>query len=143
MNRTEGQFSPVRSWLLLWTTATLLVLSRVLLPTAGLDRTEAVLDATARVCPPYRNSGNPERIPWAVTGVSSRLPFSVTCLMQALVGQALFDARGHRSDVRLGVTKDDEELRAHAWVERNGDVVIGELDDLSEFQPIDDSGDLW
>lgn len=135
MNWSES----IPNGLLLSTTVILLVLSRVALPVFGFETTKRLVASSTKWCPPYRTQLEPDRISWAVNGVSSRLPLSFTCLMKALVGQSLFAANGHQSALQFGVAKDsDDELQAHAWVERGGSVVIGELHDLSKYQLIEE-----
>lgn len=49
-----------------------------------------------------------------------------SCFPQALVGEMLLERNGHPAVLRIGVIKQpDGDLKAHAWVERNGEVVIG------------------
>lgn len=139
MGQPESDPVPGRELPLLWTTTTMLLVSRLLLPTAGLDRTARVLDSVSRWAPPYRGSVTPDRIAWAVPGVAARAPLTFTCLMQALVAQSLLAAHGHSAAICYGVRRGDgDDLRAHAWVEREGKVLIGDLDDLGEYQRIDD-----
>jgi hypothetical protein len=57
--------------------------------------------------------------------VSSYVP-RATCLTQALAGQVLLQHFGHRAVVHVGVTKDEGQIQAHAWLESGGKVVIGE-----------------
>ncbi len=57
----------------------------------------------------------------------SRYVPSATCLTQALATQALLRLKGQGSRVRIGVDKDENDgLMAHAWVEVNGRIIIGE-----------------
>lgn len=66
-----------------------------------------------------------EDITWAVRRVSRSVP-GATCLTQALAAQLLLSRRGHASRLRIGVTRPaDERLRAHAWLERDGVILIG------------------
>lgn len=136
MHRPDRWSIPDEERSLLCTTTVLLVLSRVSLPIAGRETTERLLGTIARWLPPFGRRPEPDRIAWATEGVARRLPLSTTCLMQALAGQSLFDAYGHPSVVRFGVSKDADELRAHAWVEHGGAVVIGELDDLCRYRQL-------
>jgi hypothetical protein len=49
-----------------------------------------------------------------------------SCFPQALAGEMLLKRNGYQANLRIGVIKhDDGSLRAHAWVESNGVVVIG------------------
>jgi hypothetical protein len=63
------------------------------------------------------------RLMWAVN-VTSRYVFRSTCLTKALTAQIILDQYGHQSNLRIGVTK-GEKFEAHAWVEFDGDVVMG------------------
>ncbi len=67
-----------------------------------------------------------EQIAWAIRVVSRYLPGTMNCLVQALAAQAMLARRGHPSCVRIGVAKDEGgQLKAHAWVECEGKIVIG------------------
>lgn len=49
-----------------------------------------------------------------------------SCFPQALVGEMLLERNGHPARLRIGVIKQPGgDLKAHAWVEQNGEVVIG------------------
>jgi len=65
------------------------------------------------------------RVTWAVA-VASRYVPAVTCLIQALTTQVLLNRRGLAADLRIGVTRDHAgTFAAHAWVEYQGNIVIG------------------
>ena len=77
-----------------------------------------------------------DRIPWAVVVTSRYIPFT-KCLTQALVAQILFAQYGYAAQLRIGVKKDGRKrLKAHAWVESQGQIVIGDFKDLSHFSPL-------
>jgi hypothetical protein len=62
---------------------------------------------------------------WAVGRASRAIP-GATCLTQALAAQLLLSRRGLPSRLRIGVTRaHGGGLRAHAWLESGGVVVIG------------------
>ena len=65
------------------------------------------------------------RIVWASRAAARRTPFG-TCLSSALALQRLMAANGHGSDLHIGVARDAGAFVAHAWVERDGIVLIGE-----------------
>jgi hypothetical protein len=66
-----------------------------------------------------------------------RLVPAATCLPQALAGRAMLAKRGIACDLRIGVAKDEHgHLQAHAWVEVEGRVVVGDLPDLARFSPV-------
>lgn len=63
---------------------------------------------------------------WAVGAVAKRVLGDAPCLTQALTAQYLLERRNYPTDLVIGVSKGAQgELLAHAWVERNGQVVIG------------------
>jgi Transglutaminase-like superfamily len=76
------------------------------------------------------------KIAWAVNAVSRYMP-GVKCLARALTTQVLMNRYGHSSELRIGVAKGETGiLEAHAWIEYQGLVVIGNLTDLSRFMPL-------
>ncbi len=79
---------------------------------------------------------SPDRLVWAVVVASKYIPFT-KCLTQALVAQILFAQYGYAAQLRIGVKKDGRKrLKAHAWVESQGQIVIGDFKDLSHFSPL-------
>lgn len=62
-----------------------------------------------------------------------------TCLPQALAGSVLLSLQGYGSTVRIGVAPAaDQPFRAHAWLMCGEDVIVGDGEDLSAFQPLTD-----
>ena len=67
-----------------------------------------------------------DRITWAVTVVAARVP-RASCLTQALAATLMLVRHGHAATLRVGVAKnDDGTLRAHAWLESDGQPILGE-----------------
>jgi len=72
------------------------------------------------------NSFPQDKIAWAV-GAVSRYVLKATCLTRALAAQFLLQQEGYQAILRIGVNKSkDDDLQAHAWVESQGKVLIGE-----------------
>jgi hypothetical protein len=70
--------------------------------------------------------GYRSRTIWAVETVARALLPAGPCLSQAIVADMLLRRRGYPSVLRIGVAHGARgELRAHAWVESDGEVVIG------------------
>lgn len=65
---------------------------------------------------------------WAVEAVAWRFGPFHNCLVKSLAGQRVLAKRGRHSQVRIGVAKDGrrERLDAHAWLELDGRVILGE-----------------
>jgi hypothetical protein len=69
----------------------------------------------------------------AVRSVSRFVP-SATCLTQALAVRTLLRLRGQKSKLQIGVARDEnQKFLAHAWIEVEGRVVIGETADLKQY----------
>jgi hypothetical protein len=61
-------------------------------------------------------------------------PFRINCLPQALVGHKLLREKGFDVQLKIGVQKDRRhQLAAHAWLEYQGRVVLGDLRGLARF----------
>lgn len=77
------------------------------------------------------------KIVWAVNAASRYMPGGVKCLARALTAQVLMTYHGHTPELRIGVAKGEGgNLEAHAWIEYQGRVAIGNLKDLSRFIPL-------
>lgn len=96
---------------------------------AGVRRLAAMHPRSARRTEDVRT------IVWAVRAVSRRFP-AATCLTQAIAARVLLVRHGLAAELRVGVARDAVgEFRAHAWLEREGRVIIGGDESLS-FKPM-------
>lgn len=92
----------------------------------------------ARMRPLYNGSqkadhGSVDRVVQAVSLASRYVP-SATCLTQVLTAQALLAQCGRMTHVRIGVAKDEAgKLEAHAWLESEGRIIIGDARDLGRY----------
>lgn len=74
-----------------------------------------------------------KRTVWAVKAVSHRVP-GATCLTQALAAQKLLALQRIPVELCIGVAKSvNGILEAHAWLERDGKVLIGRSPDFQRF----------
>jgi len=77
-----------------------------------------------------------DEIVWAVR-VGSRYVPAATCLTQALAARVMLGREGYDSTLRIGVARAERgALQAHAWVECDGRVVIGQTDTPTRFTPL-------
>jgi Transglutaminase-like superfamily len=77
-----------------------------------------------------------DRIVWAVETASQAIPGMKNCLVQAVAAEAMLIQAGYPCELRVGVAKKGpDELIAHAWVESEGRVVIGEFE-LDRYTPL-------
>ena len=77
-----------------------------------------------------------ERIVWAIEAASRAIPRMNNCLVRAVAGEAMFLRARHPCQIKLGAAKNGREFAAHAWLESEGAVVLGdfELDRYSPFR---------
>jgi transglutaminase superfamily protein len=74
-----------------------------------------------------------QRIVWAVMTASRYVP-TATCLTEALATKLMLIRNGHKATVRLGVSRNQNgQFQAHAWVESDGLIVIGDSQELFRF----------
>lgn len=121
---------PWRERVLLAAAALCLAVAKPLLATAGRERTRAVLDRLVRPVPAGVAA---DRVGWAVRAADTHVPGTRACLARALTAEALLSATGHCGTLHYGVANDGG-FAAHAWVERGGEVLVGETEDLGEYR---------
>jgi len=66
--------------------------------------------------------------------VASRFVPRATCLVQALAGYIMFSKYGYNTSIKIGVLAENGEFEAHAWLEQDEKVVLGESE--KEFKTI-------
>jgi hypothetical protein len=69
--------------------------------------------------------GSDERIVWAIEATARRLGRLSTCLLRALVAELLLDTGNDTICFTIGIRRTADALEAHAWLARNGRVIIG------------------
>jgi hypothetical protein len=86
---------------------------------------------------PRRSTATIEKIGWSIS-VAKRFVPKADCLPQALAAESLLMRSGHPVELRIGVVKRDHgRLEAHAWVESEGRLVVGDLTQgLSTYSPL-------
>lgn len=65
---------------------------------------------------------------------SARFVPRATCLIQALAGYIMFSKYGYNTSIKIGVLAENGEFEAHAWLEQDEKVVLGESE--KEFKTI-------
>ena len=91
----------------------------------------------ASFCRRLRATGNDEntislppvtQLAWLVNVAGRYSPFGTSCLKEALVLSWLMSQRGMATTLRIGVARRHGTLDAHAWLEHNGRIILGEAD---------------
>jgi hypothetical protein len=74
---------------------------------------------------------------WAVEVSTFYMPGGAKCLARALTTQVLMHRAGYDCELKIGVSKTHSgQIEAHAWIEYNGQVIIGHLKNLHQFIPL-------
>lgn len=73
------------------------------------------------------------KLTWAVAVMSRYVP-KATCLTRALTAQILLAGQNYNSNLKIGVSKNNGEFEAHAWLESDNIIVLGESE--VEYTPI-------
>jgi len=126
----------VADQLLLITSGVLLVAIRLGLWLVPFDVLRRFLNNLSRA-PQAENTDEAalRRIVWAVSSIGGRFPRS--CLTQALATQVMLGRRGYVASLRIGVAlNEDGALRAHAWLETDGKIIIGGSQSRTHFSPM-------
>ena len=85
---------------------------------------QRVHEASKRPHAAARSGVRPDQIGWAIDAASRRVP-RASCLTQAVAGQILLRRHGIASTLQVGVIRDQQGFRAHAWIEEGGRILIG------------------
>lgn len=77
------------------------------------------------------------KLVWAIQLAGRYLLGHKPCLPQALAVQWFLLRQGVATDLNIGVQKDAAQgISAHAWIERDGQVIIGGTLSPSQFKPL-------
>ena len=88
-----------------------------LLPRARLEDEQATLSV--------RQAALLDRVSYAIGFMSARVPWRSDCLVQALAAHRWLQRASVSSDVCLGVRKDEQGFKAHAWLKVGKRIVTG------------------
>lgn len=75
------------------------------------------------------------RVVWLVEVASQHAPVNATCLKKALVLSWLLGRRGIPRELRIGVTRDNGSLKAHAWLLSDGQTILGH-EEIERHEPL-------
>lgn len=83
---------------------------------------------------PLRTKKRVGKVVYAVKAVANSVPFAMTCLPQALATKFLLRSTDDIA-LKIGVSLDNKLFEAHAWVEKEGEIIIGDFPE-SNYTPI-------
>jgi Transglutaminase-like superfamily len=74
---------------------------------------------------------------WAVNLSTRFSPGGAKCLARALTTKVLLDRRQCPCEFKIGVAKSEQgKLEAHAWIEVQNQVVMGQVNKLDQYTPM-------
>ena len=87
---------------------------------------------------PLERRATPEQVIRAAVSAGLHSPVGSTCLATALVAQAMLQHHGYEARLCLGVRRNaGGAFAAHAWLEREGKVVVGgPLSEIESYTPL-------
>ena len=75
------------------------------------------------------------RLAWLVEVAGRYTPVTATCLKKALILSWLLARRGTQAEVQIGVAHHDGRLKAHAWLDYDGQVIFGHQE-FERYEPL-------
>jgi Transglutaminase-like superfamily len=82
----------------------------------------------------FRSDELIDKIVWRVEVSTSLSPGGAKCLARALVVHTMMERAGFNPILQIGVTDNPlKNFQAHAWVEYEGKIIIGNLPDLKKY----------
>jgi hypothetical protein len=123
-------------WRILLAAAWLLPATALSLRVFGYRRTRAWMErhVSPNKSEPTDAAAEAARVTRLVSVAAHHGAYRANCLRQALVAWWLLGRRGIGADLVIGVRKDAHGFAAHAWVEFNGEVIIGGADSPERFR---------
>lgn len=107
----------------------------------GMIRQQLRLFMSNWICRPQARLVSVSFIVKAVTIGARYSPGKPMCLARALTTQVLLNRYRYSCSLRIGVTKNSKQkLEAHAWIEHRGQVIVGNLSNLSQFETFTTGG---
>lgn len=97
--------------------------------------------AAVWICQDKNSSVSIGFIRWTVHIAGRYTPGGAKCLVRALTAQLLLTRYKYPHQLHIGVAKSAiDTLEAHAWIEYQGRVIVGQLNDLSRFKSLASEG---
>jgi hypothetical protein len=117
---------------LLMRTGLLFLLAHVHVRTTTLDAARDKLARTAQRL--HIRAHDAAQLGWTINAVNRNLPGKHSCLIDALVCEAIAKNSGLQTELKLGAARGAERMQFHAWVEHAGAIIAGEHH--GEFTPL-------
>jgi hypothetical protein len=104
---------------------------------ASIPTIRAALAAVRPVAVAVRGTVPEARVLWAFQASDRWSVGRATCLARALAAEVLLETTSHQHRMVIGISSPlSGGLRSHAWIERNGDVLLGGQESRSQYVPL-------
>jgi hypothetical protein len=124
----ENRWLLMRAFVALLTTRTALGVFRLARKNMPIRAAQRIAALTMRSLPAPMPIASPEQIARAMQ-VAGRLMHGFdNCLVQAIAAEAILNMAGYPCELRIGVTRRSGEFLAHAWIEIQGEVLVGKFE---------------
>ncbi|MBO6655578.1 MAG: lasso peptide biosynthesis B2 protein [Pseudomonadales bacterium] len=130
-----GRLSLHEFFLLVVSTMALPVVA-MLLKYRGFRRTEQLLSRFSRGPISVDATEKVHRAARMVSIAAHKGPFNAQCLEQAITLWWMLGLVGIETTIRMGIYKRGDAVEAHAWVLYQEEIVLGELERLSNYTPL-------
>ena len=130
-----GRLSPLEFFLLVVSALALPVVA-MLLKYRGFRRTEQLFSRFSRKPVTADATDRVHSTARMVSIAAHKGPFNAQCLEQAITLWWMLGLMGIESTIRMGIYKNGDAVEAHAWVLYQEEIVLGELERLSNYTPL-------
>lgn len=139
MNRLRKAWAlPGREWVLLVKTAGLLLAVHSALRLVSFRTVLSWIRRSAVL--KRQGAWDPHRLAYLVEVAARHHPFRPSCLDKSLVLYRLLRSSGVDAEFAIGTLKKNGALEAHAWVEYQGAIILGQTSD--HYAPLCSSGEM-
>ena len=138
----DGRLTAADCRLLLCVRVTL-ALATTLVARTSLPAARRIMAMSGPVLLAFRGAVSERRILWALTAAERLAAGRGQCLARALAAEVLLDPAGAPHRIIIGVaTPAPGVLKSHAWIERNGHVLLGGAQSARHYVPVVDWGSI-
>lgn len=107
----------VKALLFLW-------IVRIMLSTLPFNFIHGIMKKFTKIQKNNKSQFSKEKLIWTINVMSTFTP-NASCLTRALSAQILLANYNYPSNIKIGVSKNEGEFEAHAWLESDEKIILG------------------
>lgn len=124
----EDRWLVMRAFVALATTKTALGILRFVHKSMPIRAAQRIAAFAMRFLPAPVPTASPEQIARAIQAAGRLMPGFGNCLVQAVAAEAILSMGGYPCELKIGVARKSGEFLAHAWIEVQGEVLVGKFE---------------